>query len=493
MPWLAPEALAGIFAAWMMLSPRSAAFVGYLSGLVFFSANASWFGETAGKLMGPYAFVIVLGPAALEALAFALAATLTAIAARHLSDNWIPWATASGFTLAEILRSTGVLGLPMYQIGSAFVATPFAPLLAYGGVYTVTFVIALIAATLGIYLRRPEKPNIVRLVLFIIGITFVSMSAWMSWPAKDLPTGTIHVAAIQGNLKQSVSWNPKDVPIAIKRYTDMTRSISSFHPQFVLWPETVITDYLQIDSHTAAVPSNAKLAAAAKAQREQFGALAKELHTNLAVGSNEFTETGSYNDLFFFAPNGKMSSVYRKHQLVPFAEFLPGPTWLRKLPFAPLVSDMRSGNEMQSLGPLRVSPLICWEADFGDLASREAARGAAFFAVATDDAWFGTSDGPYQQAEIAQLRAIETGRWIVRAATTGISGIISPDGNWQSQADIGSQKVITGTIGEPLSTIYNRIGPTGASLGILVIGIIAFWLGRKPTAKNPKNRETNAV
>jgi apolipoprotein N-acyltransferase len=319
-----------------------------------------------------------------------------------------------------------------------------------------------------------------RLILVFCGLSFLSLEAWMNWPAHNMSPGTIRVAAIQGNLKQTVHWDPKAPPIATKRYIEMTRSIRAFKPQLVLWPETVITNYLVIDPQTSSLPANAQLVRTAAAERAQFGELAKNLHTIVGVGSNEFSTTGSYNDIFFFGPNGNLITTYRKHQLVPFAEFLPGPTWLRSLPFAPLISDMHAGSPTQPLGPLRISPLICWEADFGDLGTREAARGAAFFAIATDDAWFGTSDGPYQQAQIAQLRAIETGRWIVRAATTGISGIIGPDGNWQSHSDLGTQTVLTGTVGEPLPTFYTKIGPLGACVVIAIIGIIGFCFGRKP-------------
>ncbi len=481
--WLAPFALGGLFALWMTLAPRAAAGAGYLAGLVFFALSFSWFGETAGALLGPLGFVLDLAPAAVEAFAFAAAAAIASLAARRMRGAWIPLVAAAGFSLTELLRSSGLLGVPLYQIGAAFVDTPLAPLAAFGGVYALTFTIALLGAALGAAAIEPDRRRAAaRAGVIAVAIGGAALAAWAVWPARQAQAPALRVAAVQGNITQSVKWEAASLPRAVARYTSLTTGLGSFKPDFILWPETVITTDLLLDPALAALPPNAELAASDARLRAQFSRLARSLGAVIAVGSDEATTAGSYNDLIFFNPDGSPEQVYRKRQLVPFAEFLPGADWLRRLPFAGLVSNFASGDDSRPVGArLRVGPMICWEAVFSDLAQTQAAQGARFFAVATDDAWFGDSDGPYAQAQIAQLRAIETGRWIVRAAATGISGIVAPDGQWQARSDLDAPAVVTGTIGEPQPTVYSRLGPwpLGIVLGLLAAGALASSAARR--------------
>jgi len=247
----------------------------------------------------------------------------------------------------------------------------------------------------------------------------------------------------------------------------MTASLASFKPQIVVWPETVITTWLNADP----------------ALEARFAALARRLGTTLIAGSVEAGSDGRpYNDLFFFDRLGTLVHVYRKRQLVPFAEYLPGPRALRRLPFGNLPSDFGVGNEQTVVEPFGIAPLICWESAFGDLAQAQAANGARIFAIATDDAWFGASDGPYVHAQIASLRAVETGRWIVRAGATGISGVIAPDGTWRSRSGLQTQQVVTGAVGAPQPTLYSRFGPHPVGIAFAVFALAGCVAGRRRAA-----------
>jgi len=476
--WLAPFALGGLFWLWMTLAPRAAAAAGYAGGLIYFALNFNWFGETAGALLGPFGFILDLAPAAIEALAFAVAAAIASLAAQRLRGPWIPIVAAAGFTVTELLRSSGVLGVPLYQIGAAFAETPLAALAAFGGIYGLTFAVALLGAALGAAFAEPDRRRaVVQTACFALATGAGAAAAWAAWPARHPEPHALRVAAVQGNITQSVKWEAASLPRAVARYTALTRGLRSFKPQFVLWPETVITTDLLVDPVLAAIPQNAELAASGARLRRRFGALARSLGAVIAVGTDEATATANYDDLLFFSGDRDDPQVYRKRRLVPFAEFLPGPEWLRGLPFANLISRFASGSDGPPVGEqLRVGPLICWEAVFTELAQRQAGNGARFLAVATDDAWFGASDGPYAQAQIAQLRAIETGRWVVRAAATGISGIIAPDGRWQSRSELETQGVVTGTIGEPQPTVYSRLGPWPIGIALAALAATAFAL-----------------
>jgi apolipoprotein N-acyltransferase len=130
---------------------------------------------------------------------------------------------------------------------------------------------------------------------------------------------------------------------------------------------------------------------------------------------------------------------------------------------------------------LRVAPLICWESAFSDLAFQQIRRGAQLFVVSTDDGWFGTSAGPYQHAEIARLRAIEFGTYVVRAAATGISGIVAPDGTWSTRVGLDRQAIATANVGLPVRTVFASVGPTAVSLLFAAIyaGCLIFGRARE--------------
>lgn len=464
--WLIPFALAGLYATWSTLPPRAAALNGYLGGLVFFVLSFDWFGETAGKLLGGFGFIIDLGPAVAEAPAFALTALVASLAARRCAPALAPLVAAAAFTAAEWARSSGVLGVPLAGLQLPLVESPLRPLAAFAGGYGLTFAGALAAAYLAAAVRAPRLRPVCASVLGAIALA--AAAAWVAWPARTLAPPELTVAAVQGNIRQEIKGTADARLLAIERYTAMTEALAPQHPAFVLWPETVILADLSTD-----VPL-----------RLRFGLLAHRLGTNLGVGGfvRDPRDRAVGNGLVFFGPDGAVRAAVTKRQLVPFAEWIPGPEWLRALPFADEIGRLAPGHGPQVDPALGVGTLICWESVFGDLAAEQVEAGARFFVVATDDAWFGHSDGPYQHAQATTLRAVETGRWIVRAAATGFSGIVAPDGTWRERSGLETQETIVGKIGAPVETPYPRIGPL--PVAALMIAIVAF--GFLPTPRRAR-------
>jgi apolipoprotein N-acyltransferase len=125
-------------------------------------------------------------------------------------------------------------------------------------------------------------------------------------------------------------------------------------------------------------------------------------------------------------------------------------------------------SEIVDVGAMRFAPVICWESAFSGIVRNDVRDGATALIVSTDDAWFGTTAGPYQHAQIAQMRALETGRWIVRAASTGISGIIAPDGRYTVATRLGVPAIVTGSIGAPVATAYDELGGSGVAIVLAV-------------------------
>ncbi len=462
--WLIPFALVGLYYVWNGATPRMAALYGYVAGLIFFTVDFSWFGETAGKLLGPFAFIIPLGPAVAEALAFAFAALVTSLAVRRCAPALAPAAGAAAFVAGEWARSSGVLAVPFGQLGLPLVESPLRPLGAYAGGYGLTLVAVLAAAYIAAALR---DRGLVRPTLAVLALLAVATgTATAAWPARHLAAPDLRVAAVQGNIRQELKATPAARVLAVERYTAMTAALAPLHPAFVLWPETVILTDMASDA----------------AARARFGALARQVGMDLGVGTLVRAPAGHgyQNALVYFTPSGTIGATVAKRQLVPFAEFLPGPSWMRRLPFADEISDLVQGHGPQLDPTSGAGTLICWESVFGDLAAEQVNAGARFFAVATDDAWFGASDGPYQHAQATTLRAVESGRWIVRAAATGISGIVAPDGTWRRRSGLGTQETIVGEIGAPVATAYTRYGPHPIGGGLAAFTVIVLaWPRRR--------------
>ena len=464
--WLSPVALTGLFAVWMRAKPRAAFWLAYLAGVIYFAVCFSWFGETAGAFLGPFAFIIAAGPAVLEAFAFGLAGLVTAYAVRHVAPALAPLCAAAAFVVFEWLRSSGPFGVPIGQLAPPFVSTPLAPLAAFIGGYGLAFLVVVTSAYAAAALLDRSRER-VREFVIVAGIAIVAtIAANVVWPARAIAAPTIRVAAIQGNIKQTLKneHSAQSLALAIHRYTSLTRTLANDHVQLILWPETVITtDLSTIENRALSV---------------QFGKLAASLHATLVVGAFSSDNVHSYNTMWTYGPTGLPIAIYRKRQLVPFGETLPGGSLLRGLPFTDLVPDFGEGTDRGITDPsgFAFAPLTCWESDFGDLAIDQAQHGAKFLAIPTDDAWFGESAGPYQQAQLASLRSIETGRWVLRAASTGVSGIIAPNGRYTQASLLDTQAVITGEIGGPQPGPYVAIGPLPIGIALIVLAGVPFLI-----------------
>jgi apolipoprotein N-acyltransferase len=445
------------------MAPRAALLNGYLGGLAFFSLGFSWFGETAGALVGPAAPVLVLGPAAVEAWAFAFTAVCASFAARRCDVRLVPYVIAAAYALAEQLRSEGTLGVPFSQLGVAMIDSPLRPLAAFVGGYGLTFATALLGASLAWWLLdRADARRARTAIVAWVAVGACAALAYAYWPARHAATPTRRVAAIQGGIAQSLKMSANGVREGIARYTEMTRALAGANVSLVLWPETVIPTDLRGEPDL----------------RSSFARLAADLRASLWVGAWGDDGRRYTNALYLFDPRVNRNdarTTYAKEQLVPFAEWLPGPEWLRRLPYLDQVGAFTPGrNEGEVIDG--TTPLICWESVFGDIARARLAQGADLFLIATDDAWFGSTEGPYEHAQAATLRAVESGRWVLRAAATGVSGIVAPDGTWTRRTALGGAATVIGMVGTPTPTPYAALGPQPVGTAFLLLVALPFVL-----------------
>jgi apolipoprotein N-acyltransferase len=443
-----PFGTAALFWTWQGASWKRAALLGYLAGLIFFTADFAWVGHTVARYIGIFGPFLALGPALIEAPFFALAGALAAVAYGRMQPNVAPLGAAAAFTFCEWLRSVGILAAPFDQLGYTQAETFVRAIAAYFGTYGITLALCIAGAYAADALRRRTwRP----LAFAVTALIVVNGVAWYAWPARHLAQPTIPVAAVQGNIAQSFKWN--SLGLAVRRYTAMSRVAAAKRPRLIVWPETVIPTELDADP----------------ALYRRFSNLARQTRATIVAGSLAAGPGGFYNALYIFTPSSNGYDVYDKRQLVPFAEWFPGRSFLSWLPYiGALNGGLTPGKEdrVYPTSALTIAPLICWESGFADLAYAQVRKGAQLLVISTDDAWFGTTSGPYMHAQIAQLRAIETGAYVVRAAATGISGIIAPDGHWQARSRLDRRVVVSGLVGPRVPTIFSQIGPT--TIGLLM-------------------------
>jgi len=279
----------------------------------------------------------------------------------------------------------------------------------------------------------------------------------------------LRVGLIQGNVDQGQKWEGARAGAIFHDYLTMTRQAIAQGAELVIWPESSTPFMLEEDV----------------AQAERVRAIASQAHVPILLGSDQIERVGPneppryYNSAFLVGADGTTTGVYRKMHLVPFGEYVP---LKRLLVFAaPLVEAVGpfSAGEKPDLLPVDghlVSTAICYEIVYPDLVRQFVAGGSELLTTITNDAWFGWTSAPYQHFTQASMRAIEEGRYLVRAANTGISGIVDPYGRVVVKSPVFQQAVLVGQVRFLRgSTPYARYGDVFAyasvlaTLGMLVL------------------------
>lgn len=472
--WLAIAALAVLFAAWHKAGPRRAAWRGYLFGLGQFGVGVSWvyvsmhdFGgaspAAAGLLTGLFVAFFALYPA----LAGWLAGRWGCV-----SPVWRLLAVFPAvWILLEWLRGWFLTGFPWLQTGYSQIATPLGKLAPLAGVYGVGWLAAWVAACLAAFLCLGGAGR--RLWPIAAGLLCLGLARWASPPWTQPAGPAFPVALVQGNVEQNLKWQPGQQWRTLERYVGLTQA--HWDAKVIVWPETAVPAFY----HLLADTFFARLAEAA----QQHGS---DLLIGVPVGASDGSDQ-YYNGLVSV---GATPAIYRKRHLVPFGEFLPLKSvlgFVLEILQIPL-SDFSAGDQRQPLLQAGGWPLlatVCYEDAFGE-EGRVGLPEAAYLVNVSNDAWFAGSVAPYQHLQLAQMRALETGRYMLRATNTGITAIIGPDGQVLRELPQFQADVLTGEI-QPMagSTPYVRYGdaPVVGLLGLLwAVAWAAGRFQRKPKA-----------
>ena len=443
--WLSLVALAPLFWLWSKSSWSAALRWGWLSGFAFFLVMCYWMTNSLGDYIGAWKVLAGVLLAVIEGFAFAVAAVLTSLACRNSIGGLAVFAVPSAWLLAESLRTRGPLGVPFGELGLTAAHIPWLlPMAAFGGAYGLTAIVGLTnGAFLGL-IAGDVRGRIAGVgALVALGIIIVAGDAARA--RVPVPPPTVRVAVAQGNISQRVKWSPAIFDHTMTVYADLTRTAAVGGAAVVVWPETAITSYpLQEPSLLG-----------------YLSGLARVNHIALLAGTVDRPERLTlYNSVIALTPDGRLEGRYDKHILVPFAEYLPLDRYLRGLPLFGEASQFvpGPGPELLAGGGLRFGVLVCYESAFAPYAREVANAGADALVVVTDDAWFGDTTGPYQHADMAVIDAVETGRWVVRGADTGISEVIDPKGRIVARLGLSVPGTIAAAVGPPIGAPYLRFG-----------------------------------
>ncbi len=450
--------------------PRRAFLLGLLAGLVYFVGTVYWTGTviaTFGEVPAPIAVFAMLLLAAYLALYPALTAVITArmvgsMGARGLLLSPAVWVAT------EYLRGWLFGGFPWVPLGNSQVTVlPVAQLASVLGVYGLSLLVAFVNATVACALVSSGRQRASAAAMAVAAL--VGVGGWGVLRIRDgalLREGEpLRVGLVQGNISQDDKWKPGEARRIFTTYLAMTRDVVRRGAQYVIWPESSTPFLFEEDAG-----GNAAL-------RE----LAREVEVPLLFGSDQIeraADTRMYNAAFLVGPDGNTAAVYRKMHLVPFGEFIPAKRWLYFV--SPLVESLAEFVPGESVVMLPVaghptSTAICYEVVYPSLIRDSVRAGAELLTTITNDAWYGNSSAPYQHFALASMRAIEQGRFLARAANTGISGVVDPYGRVVNASGIFEQVGMVETVRLLRSrTLYSRLGDVAAyvSLLVTVVGLV---------------------
>jgi apolipoprotein N-acyltransferase len=471
-----------------------------VTGVVYFAGTLYWITRVMVMYGDLAPWVAVLVNAALVAYLALFPAIFALVVRRIVIAHGPPALMAAPivWVATELGRTHLFTGFPWVLLGySQTTVLPIAQVASLFGVYGVSMLVASVSAACavaavsnakpatsatgsGFALRASRSLRSYRPVVVVLVIVF-AVAVWGSRRAAVAEwthTGeAVRVGLIQGNVDQNEKIEPGRAGAIFQDYLNMTRQAIREGAGFVIWPESSTPFRFEDDPFAAT----------------QIRRLAQQARVPILFGSDQFVRGANgapatfYNSAFLVRSDGTTGGVYRKMHLVPFGEYVPA----KKLFFfaAPLVqavSDFSAGDEAVLLpvdGHL-VSTAICYEVVYPDLVRRFVSGGSEMLTTITNDAWFGPTSAPYQHFEQASMRAIEEGRYLVRAANTGVSGIVDPYGRVVDRSAIFQPAVIVGEARFlTASTFYARHGDVLAYASVLATAALLVLASKRRTIR----------
>jgi apolipoprotein N-acyltransferase len=457
--------------------------LGLVFGTFHFLTGLYWVAEAFLVEAEKFAWMIpflVGGLAVLLALFHALGLALTWRLARAFRLGPVGWVLlfALLWTAAEWVRGHIFTGFPWNLAGHVWsVSASMIQIAALTGVYGLSLITVAALAMPAVLGARPRPRREEWVPAALAGMVLLALFLGGAWRLHEADAGHVEgvtLRIVQPNVDQRVKWRPEEKAVVFRQLLELSTATGYDAITHIIWPETATPFFLEespqaLDAIAAAVPPG--------------GALITGTPRRTPGGAGE----DYWNGLVVVDGRGEVTASFDKFHLVPFGEYVP----LRDvLPVERLAAGRGSFSfgsgprTLEAPGLPPFSPLICYEAIFPAAVTAPAGEPQPDWLLnVTNDAWFGTSTGPYQHLMNARMRAVEEGLPMIRAANTGISAVIDPFGRIEARLDIGRRGVIDHDLPTALSdrTVYARFGDTTLLLlAVLVTGLIVLTrIGRR--------------
>ena len=430
---------------------RQAFYLGFAFGFGYFLASVSWIYVSLHTFGGMPALLAVI----ITVLFCAFLAFFPAIAlyVDHLVDKnqQSLWTFPFCWMGTEWIRGLIFTGFPWALIGYSQIPNgPLTPLAPIGGIYFLSLLT--ITGAQAIFLLITKSGWQKALLFFLILGVSILVLAQKQWTK---PYRTQTVALVQGNIAQDIKWDPKHSAESLEHYANL---IEQSQASIVITPESALPIFWN-DLPPSYIERILRHASAAKA--------------DILLGVVEYEEGVLYNSLVNIGISG--TQIYRKIHLVPFGEYVPLrplTQWFMDLVDIPL-TDFRPGHQHQPplhLQGLQIAPNICYEDAFpGELIPR--AKIAHILVNVSNDAWFGDSFAPFQHLQIAQARALELAKPLLRVTNMGPSAFIDEKGHILDSIPYNQTKVLH-------VNVTSRVGMTPYAFwgNWLIMALLAFWV-----------------
>lgn len=477
--------------------PLKAIFVyGWIQGLACYVVSLYWITITLHTFAGLPLVIAVLPMLLLSAILAIYTGAAFWASAFCTTRTRIPMVIALPiiWTGIEWLRSFFPIGFPWGYVGYAeyrnLELIQFAELTGVYGIsaLVVFFNAVLYAVLFGRHSRSVQRAALGTLTAMMIAA--VVFGALRIHHFENAPaTGKLRIAMVQGDIPQSVKWNPSFLATSFGVYVAQSETAARQGAELIVWPEAAAAFLFQPEDRYPA-----ELAADAN-YRARLLDLARTTGKPILFGAPavgiEDGAPGFYNRAYLVSGQGRVESFYDKIQLVPFGEYIPLRAVLGSFVHRVVsgFGDMIPGRVQTifNVDDARLGVLICYESVFPDLTRRAVKRGAEILVNITNDAWYGESSAPYQLLAMAAMRSVETKTPMVRVANTGISAVILPTGRITEATPLSIRTTeIEEVAYRPERTIYTIVGDLFAEI-CFVLGIAGLlWALLWPASPIPR-------
>lgn len=428
---------AGLIWAATLESRKAALWATLCWSIGYFCAGVSWVSVSMTQF-GSVPTVVSYFAVFLLACYLALY-NLLFILISHKFKLTTPFALAAIFTFTEYLRGVVFTGFPWLQFGYSLIDSPFAGIAPIFGVEGLTFLV-MVASGYLVKMLKKESKTLPSLALLAVIFSLSFATRFLHFVQIDEEKQPLVVSLVQGNIEQKMKWDPQHFHYSVQTYEQLIKPLLG-KSELIILPESALP---ALENQITNIFKALDQVASQSGSEIIIGTLYEDEKAQLfnsAVQLGQTTEPYTTHTRY----------RYNKHHLVPFGEYVPFGSvldWMREVFILPI--NLSQGSFIQS--PImtknnRFNMAICYEIIFGDqVQQNQKSQNSDYLLTITNDAWFGSSIGPWQHFQMARMRALELGKPLLRAANTGITAVVNAKGEVTQQLPQFTADVLTATV-----------------------------------------------